>query len=353
MTLGTTHLRELTSKLEAGGGKILVIQTAFFGDVILLTPLLRAIKKAFPASSITALTIPETASLLREWVDETITFDKRDRNQKSANWNSLVAQIRSERFDLALVPHRSLRSGITAWKGGISFRIGFDRSAGSWFHSLKVPYPFGLYEGSRNLELLRSLAEVTDDGLPALHPPPEDTRLVDALLESLDLQHRKFVVIAPASVWLTKRWPSRFYRSLSQNLADRYQLPTVSVGSVADADQCSNTVVRPEYNLAGRLTLLQTCALMTRARLVVSGDSAPAHLATAAGVNQLIIFGSTIPRFGFAPPVGRARTMGRDLWCRPCTDHGRNLCPNPAGMKCLNGIHPDEVLTRIEDWVTT
>jgi heptosyltransferase-2 len=90
---------------------------------------------------------------------------------------------------------------------------------------------------------------------------------------------------------------------------------------------------------------------MARARAFIGNDSAATHLATGVGARQLIIFGSTAPRFGFLPPVESARVLGLDIGCRPCTDHGRQACPRFASPRCLDQVSVEMVIKSIQDWL--
>ena len=342
---------DLRSKLTAKGGRLLVIQTAFLGDVVLLTPLLRAIRKALPLVRTSVVVQPEWSEVVAGWCDEIIPFAKKEAATRSQNWKELLEGLKRRQFDAALVPHRSLRSALTALKAGIPYRIGFKRGVGIWFHNIRVSYPRSLYEGRRNLALLEVLTDTDDGGFPELIIPDDDREFVAGRLRELGLDPFSFAVIAPASVWFTKSWPIRHYRDLVHRLKNEFQIAALVVGGRADAEICAPVAVAAKFNFAGQFSPLRTAALMAQSRFVISGDTAPAHLATAVGVRQLIIFGSTAPRFGFAPPTERARILGADIWCRPCTDHGRKRCPLGGSPRCLNEITVSMVVNSVRNWL--
>jgi heptosyltransferase-2 len=112
---------------------------------------------------------------------------------------------------------------------------------------------------------------------------------------------------------------------------------------------CKQIAVEPKFNLAGRLSMMQFAALASQATLLISGDSAPAHVATAMLINQIVIFGSTSPWFGFMPPTDKARFVEVKLWCRPCTSHGRRMCPLFNKKTCLERIVPLRVAQVAEE----
>lgn len=345
------QLDKIRSKLTSGQGKILVIQTAFLGDVILVTPLLRSIKSAFPNARLTVVVIPECADVLDGLADVIIPFDKREKSGRRNRWHDLIDRLRKEKFDVAFIPHRSFRSGLTAYKAGIPCRIGFKRGWASLFHTHSAVYQFNLYEGLRNLSLLDVLSSHDDNGIPELNITGRESDTTDELLAELGLKEGEFAVLAPGSVWTSKRWSVDNYRQVSRRLEQEFSLPVLAIGGDGDKQVCSAVVSRPEHNTAGMLTVLGSAAVIARARFIISGDSAPAHLATATGTKQVIIFGSTSPRFGFAPPVPTARFVQTSLWCRPCSNHGRNFCPRFGSYRCLSLISPEMVINEVHDWL--
>ncbi len=343
-------LQNIAGKLRSGHTKVLVIQTAFLGDVILTTPLLRAFKESFPKALLTVLVLPQFAKMVEPFVDQVIVFEKRDQVNRSRIWHELINQLRLEKFDLALIPHRSSRSGITALRAGIPLRIGFKRGAGALFHTHRVAYPYNMYEGQRNIELLRKLTDIIDGGLPELRPSDQDNNKVNQLLKECGLINRPFVVFAPGSVWLTKRWLPEYYKELSQLIYQQFNLPVVTIGGKEDGTLCNKISSNIEYNFSGKLSPLESTAVIKRAKLIVSGDSAPAHMATAVGTRQVVIFGSTTPRFGFAANSPKIRLFGIDKWCRPCTGHGRKHCPINT-FRCMHEVKPAEIFETVKDWL--
>jgi heptosyltransferase-2 len=344
-------IKDLHNQLLKGQGKLLVIQTAFLGDIILLSSLLQGIRKAFPDIELHVLTRPEGESILKQQADKIIAFDKLDRNNLNERWKELIVSLKNQCYDAALIPHRSFRSGITALKAGIPVRIGFKRGLASWFLTHRVKYNYKTYEGERNLGLLKAITNKDYDPLPQLLISNDDEKFADNLLRSMMLKENEFVVLAPGSVWKSKRWSKSKYHRLTEILENEYSLPVVAIGSREDVNICSGIVSEPNRNLAGFLNLMKSAALVKRARFLISGDTAPAHISTAVKTRQVIIFGSTAPCFGFAPDIPDTRIIEHNLWCRPCSDHGRNFCPNLGNYKCLENISADLVVKTIKDWL--
>ncbi len=342
-------ISRIREELASGRQGILVVQTAFLGDVILITPLFRAIRRTFPAAPLTALVIPQCREIIAGLCDRVVTIDKQQGTPGA--WQDVRREIAGANIGVALLPHRSFRSGRLVKASGVPVRIGFARGAGQFFHTQTVRYEYGSYEGSRNLSLLAPFSNERFDPSPKIRIASDAEEKVTTILADLKLTPANFVVMAPVSIWKTKEWPHQRYHALALKLDEMHGLTSVVVGGMSDEIACAMSALRPELNLAGKLTPMESAALMSRARMVVSGDSAAAHLATAVGAKQAIIFGSTAPRFGFAPPTANARVFGLDLWCRPCTDHGRRKCPIYRTAKCLQDIQPEAILNATSDWL--
>jgi len=133
--------------------KIVVWQTAFLGDLILSTPLFHSIKNIFPDSYLGVITKPFGKDVLKNnpYVDRVILYDKK----KISNLQ-LIKNLRSEKFDIGISPHRSHRASYSLFLSGISFRVGFDRAGFSFLYTKTVPHRFdGTHEIDRNLSLLK------------------------------------------------------------------------------------------------------------------------------------------------------------------------------------------------------
>jgi ADP-heptose:LPS heptosyltransferase len=154
-----------------------------------------------------------------------------------------------------------------------------------------------------------------------------------------------FVAVAPGSIWGTKRWPR--YADLVGQLAG----PVVVMGSAADAplaDQVVAAAPDRAHSAAGALTLRQSAALLERAALLVTNDSAPLHLATGVGTPAVAVFGPTAPSQGFGPMGPRSAIVERHgLWCRPCSPHGPMTCPM-GHHACMESIGVDRVLGAVK-----
>jgi len=352
MNSSHTELKQLDDKLRHEGGRILVIQTAFLGDVILMTPLIAALRKMYPKCEINLLINKAWADVISNLVEAVIPIDKNSSRNKSNGLKNLVNKLKGKNFDLAVIPHRSFRSAYMAKQAGIAHRIGFNKGGGKYLHTIRVDYPQLEYEGKRNLRLLAPLSDDQMVTKPFLKPSDDDYNVVNEIIKGRKLSDNKYIVIAPGSVWHTKRWYKNQYRSFITMLYEIHGIDSFFIGSKDDRELCDKIALNSELNFAGQLTPLQSCALIKGSIFSISGDSAPAHMATAMNHRQVIIFGSTTSRFGFVAADENIRCAGIDLWCRPCTNHGRKSCPLIRGnLRCLTEILPANIYNMVKDWL--
>lgn len=339
--------------------KILVFHTAFIGDLILTLPVLQRLHEANPRVDITVVAVPTAAAVFENHpaVHSIIPYDKRGSDAGVSAVFALARRLRSKHFDVALVPHRSLRSAILIWLARIPRRIGFSTSAAPWLFTDIAADDRSLHEIDRNLSLLAPLGiSRTGHESPALHPSAEDERVVDRFILLQEARNPSFrrgnlVGMAPGSVWNTKRWPKRHFIELGKMVvSDGSAL--VLVGSKDDAALCyeiermvgSNNVV----NAAGKLSLLQSAELIRRCSVLVTNDSAPLHLAAGVRTAVVALFGATAPGFGFAPRGKHDVVVEmQGLTCRPCTPHGGEACPIGTFV-CMEELRPDTVYQKVK-----
>jgi heptosyltransferase-2 len=335
---------------EMSFDRILIIQTAFPGDLILTTPLIRATKEKYPQARLTLLVIPETQDLLKNnpYVSEVLNYDKRSR--PVSQFFAVLKEVKKRNFDLALTPHRSFRSALLAYGGGCRRRVGFDTSAGRFLLTDRIKYRLDWHEIERNLSLLHPDGAKPQGICPELYPGTWEIEKVVSFLQKHNAKlEDDLVCLAPGSVWATKRWlPQRFAQVADWLM--KQQVKTVLIGSEEDSslaeEICSNMSAKP-INACGKLSLLESAALISTSRLVISHDSAPTHMAVAMSIPVITIFGSTVPEFGFYPYGEGNVIVQKQLYCRPCGIHGRKKCPE-RHFRCMNDITAEEVFEAVQ-----
>ena len=333
---------------------IVVFQTAFLGDVILTLPLIQVLKRNFPLASIDVVTTPVASSLVANHpsIARIIPYDKRNTQKGMKGVISFARDLRQRRYDVAVVPHRSLRTAAVLALAGIPQRIGFSNASGRFVYNHIVQYVKTKHEIERNYALLSPLGiRVTQKELPSLHPSLDDINHVNKFLfEREILNQRTMVAIAPGSVWNTKRWLVERYAQLALLLANEGK-EVLIVGGNADTELgraiIETTKHKQVHDATGRLSLLQSADLIGRCNVLVSNDSAPLHMAVAMRTPVVAIFGATVPEFGFAP-YGKDDVVveTKGLSCRPCAIHGGDMCPIGT-FDCMKKIEAEMVLKKV------
>ncbi|HEV8177832.1 MAG TPA: glycosyltransferase family 9 protein [Gemmatimonadales bacterium] len=319
-----------------GRASACVIQTAFLGDVVLTTPLLARLAERH--GPVDVVTTPAAATLLETHpaVQSVILYDKHGSGRGLRGLKRVVWELRARRYSTVYLPHRSLRSAVLAMLSGAPERIGFADSVAAMGYTRRFPRPDQGHEVERLLTLAGS-TEAAPKVSVAL--TPADFAAADEWLALHGVAPR-FIALAPGSIWGTKRWP--YYAELAAGL-DR---PCVVIGGVDDRP-LSEAIVAAAHgravSAAGQLSLRVSAAVIQRAALLVTNDSAPLHLATAVGTPVVAIFGPTVPEFGFGPRRPGDVTLGWDgLVCRPCSRHGPPVCPL-GHHRCMRDLSVETV----------
>lgn len=324
--------------------KIIIIQTAFLGDVILITPLIKGIKKLFPASLIDIMVIPQSKGILdnNPNINKIYYFDKRGNKLKA--FTKTLGQIRHNKYNMAILPHSSFTTAMLVYLANIPERIGFDRGSASRFLTKKTPFRHNCRRVEKNLDLLKFFSNNTFDIQTELFPDKENKHQAKELLKNFDKNNT--IAMAPGSVWNTKRWPEIYYKELSEKLHNKgYNI--VYIGSKQEKELCDR--IAPEKNsliLAGKTSLLLSAAVIEKCSLMICNDSGALHIANAAKTDVYAFFGPTVKTLGYTPFRKNDIVFEKNLDCRPCGNHGHKQCPLKH-HKCMKMILPDEVFNKI------
>ncbi|MGA7161670.1 MAG: lipopolysaccharide heptosyltransferase II [Bacteroidota bacterium] len=334
--------------------RIIVLQTAFLGDVILTLPLVQVLHRELPHTHVDFLTTPQGAAILQnhQSIHSVLEYDKRGNQRGIGGMLSTSRRIKAQRYDMALVPHRSLRSSLVAALSRIPIRIAFDTSAGRFLFTDLVHYEKNLHEIERNLSFLKAFdIGLPQKELPSLYPSSEDIISVDRFLTDHRIEkEERLIAVAPGSVWNTKRWPSDRFADLVRKISDA-GMKTILVGGKADESLCRRIGAGMEsagvYCSAGKFTILQSAEMIRRCKALVSNDSAPMHLAVAMRTPVIALFGATVPSFGFGPYGEKDVVVQVDgLSCRPCSIHGGDRCPIGT-FECMVNISAKMVFEKV------
>jgi heptosyltransferase-2 len=362
--------------------KFLIIQTAFIGDVVLATPLIEKLHAFFPEAQIDFLLRKGNESLLlnHPFLHEVLIWEKQKRKRR--NLFHLIRRIRKNRYDKVINVQRFAATGLLTAFSGAKETIGFDKNPFSSLFSRKISHIVGeginLHETERNLALIRHF---TDPSYfrPVLYPSEMDFDFIKAFTSG------KFITVSPASVWFTKQYPAEQWVSFIRNISLDYRV--LLLGGPGDVPVCESIRESAEQEwinagrsevaggddqaarrpgrmeekagqkkggvrqieiLAGKLTFLQSAALMKAAGMNYVNDSAPLHFASAMNAPVTAVYCSTVPEFGFGPlsDIRFIVQHTEPLYCRPCGLHGYKACPE-GHFRCAREIGYGQLLNTL------
>ena len=330
--------------------KILVIQTAFLGDVILITPLIRAVRQLFPSAQIDALVLPQTSSILQNnpYLTEILHFDKRKDKWKS--FFNTIKTIRKNKYDLAISPHSSTTTAYLMLLGGIKERLGFNRWHAAKYLTLKVPHLQGVHKIKKNLHLLSVFSDQEFEMDTELYTEDQSVKKYQQELQKFTGNRKPVIALAPGSVWYTKRWPEEKYIELTKLLRQSgYNL--IFVGGPDEREICTKIINKAGIeakNYAGEASPLDSAALLKYCDMLICNDSGAMHIANAVKTDVIAFFGPTVRDIGYFPFRENDIVMELNMECRPCGSHGGNACPLEH-HNCMKNISAQSVLKVINE----
>jgi heptosyltransferase-2 len=322
----------------------LAVRFGSLGDVLLTTPLLRAIRQQRPEMRVTVLTRRRYTPLLSDnpRIDEVIGLGPED------SLLAIGARLRAAQFNHLLDLENSPRSCLLRllvpgwWRAAPQYRLARE---------LLIRTKQSLYPGDSNVadryfDAVRYLGVVPDGGPAEFFLNPEAEERADAWLAKVNLGDRRpFVAFAPSAGQATKRWPRDYWVRLVRRIIGT-GAGAVFLGGPEDATLTGSVAARcgaEAVNGAGVLSLQGTGAVLKRAAALVTGHTGTMYMAAALGTPLVALFGPTVRAFGYYP-YNAAHTvlLERNLPCRPCSFSGGEECPLKHHL-CLQEIQPDAV----------
>jgi heptosyltransferase-2 len=248
----------------------------------------------------------------------------------------LIRSIRKEQYDLVINLHRFASSGLITTLSGAKETRGFTKNPFSFLYSKRIPHELGKgqHEVDRNLSLISDFVE-HPQRRPQLFPSQADLDFVS------QWKNEAYFCLAPASVWFTKQAPPAVWQYVMEKF-DEDGVQFYLLGGPADYDLCEGIKLVSQrnnvHNLAGKLSLMQSAALMKDAKRNFVNDSGPLHIASAGNAPVSAFFCSTTPAFGFGPLSDDSNVIEvENLACKPCGLHGHKACPK-GHFQCGNGL---------------
>jgi len=336
-----------------GPRRVLVVRSSAIGDIVFASPLVAALRRAYPQAHIAWLVQPEYRSLLEHHpdLDEIIAWPVREwrtlwRRRRLGSliraFRAFRKHLRARRFDLALDLQGLLKSGLVTRLSGARERIGLGSREGSrWLMTQVVPRGGDSGRiGSEYRFLAHSLGLPTHGFAMAVHYGPEAADFARELIERAGL-NRGFAVTCPFTTRPQKHWFDPRWAELSDRLHAELGLPVVMLGGPGDreAAECIRDLAAGgPIALVGKTTLPQAAALIAESALLVGVDTGLSHMGIALGRPSLLLFGSTCPYLDTTR--ANARVLYHRLDCSPCKR--RPTCN--GAFTCMQSIAVDEVL---------
>lgn len=301
--------------------KILVIQTASIGDVILATAVVEQLHREYPHAYIDFLVKKGIEPIFdaHPFIRQVLIWDK---SIKWKSWRRLLQTIRRQRYDIVINIQRFFLTGLWTILSNAKETRGFDKNPCSFFFSKKVPHTIqkGVHETDRNYALIADL----------VHFPKERPRLYPLNFPPIVHDNTLYYTISPASLWNTKQYPFEKWIELIRLLPKNAFI--FLLGGKKDQLLCQKIKeAASDYQIeikAGKLSLLESAALMSGAKMNYVNDSSPLHLASSMNAPVTAIYCSTTPDFGFGPLSDQSYIIqNAQCECKPCGLHGKKNCP--------------------------
>jgi len=289
--------------------KILIIKPSALGDIVMAMPAVCALAKSFPGAKISWFVRPEYSALLQccDYVDELIIFDRKKLGKWWCNYEAfrellgLIKQLRRERFDIVFDFQGRFRSAIFAFFSGCKRRIGTraTQEITAPFYTKRISPP----EESNHsidyyLKMVCTEGAVLEKPEFNLIPSAQALAEVKKLLSVHNANSENYFVFVPASAVESKCWPVENFAILADKLVSRYGCDIITTGIKSEepiSEKLQALSKSKVINLAGLTNLKQLIALLSGAKMVVSNDTGPAHIASALASGLVIIFGQTNP----------------------------------------------------------
>lgn len=322
--------------------KILVIRMSSIGDVILTTPVLKAFKKKYPQSTIDFLVMEQFKDAISgvPYVDNLILFDKK-KDDGLKNIIRFAKRLKSRGYDYIFDLHSKHRSKLIAKNMGVTT---YTYKKRAWWKSFLVKARIVKYRVDNTI-VKNYFGAFKDFGIEY------EGENLEFFYEEKDAL-KKFVglpVMSPKASKNTKEWTPQGFGNLARLIYEKYGVKTVLIGGRSDTETCKKIDEISGGNciiLAGKLSLKESGALLSKAKFLVTNDSGPFHIARGVGTKTFVIFGPTSPQmFEF----NKTDTLiYANESCSPCSLHGDKSCPK-GHFRCMKNIKAEDIMKIIDE----
>jgi heptosyltransferase II len=339
--------------------KILIRATNWVGDAIMAVPALRAVRGRFPEAEIAILARPYVADVYRGQgiANQLIAYDSHAKHSGIFGRERLVAELRTMRFDVALLLQNAFDAAWLAWRAGIPERIGYARDGRGFLltHPVRVPKSNEIppHEKFYYLELLRRagwIDSLLDEPSITLYASEQNRRSAAEFLVASGARRDslRIAIGAGASYGSAKCWPPSRFAELANRLQERTDADVILFGTASEGAvtrAISAELHRPPIDLTEKTAIADLPALLSQCHLFIGNDSGAMHIAAAVGLPVVAVFGPTDPH-GTAPVTPRSTIVQQKPYCSPCF-----LRHCPIDHRCMRNITSDMVEAASKPWL--
>lgn len=303
--------------MSDGLKNILIIKPSSLGDIVLALPALSALRRDFPDAEISWVVRPEFALLIENHphLSRTILFDRRFLGKAWYHPRALFAlvvfvrKLRKAKFDAVIDLQGLFRTAVFGWLSGCKKRFGMAtaREFASLFYSDKVFHDTdSIHVVDYYLKIIRQTGSEDTSVEFVLPVDSAAEQSIKKLLSEHNVAFDKYAVFVPSSVHADKCWPLERFVALADKISSQYGLSIITTGTIAEKPtierfkKLANVQI---VDLAGLTNIRELVALLSTARLVVSNDTGPGHIAAALKRPLVMIFGRSNP--ARVQPYGR------------------------------------------------
>jgi len=330
--------------------KILIVKLSALGDIVLISPSIRALKQKFPFASLSVLTSPRYKELFNHCpdIDRIHTYDK------EGSLLSLVQTIwklRRRHFDIVIDFQNTARTHSIVFLSAGKRTIGYKRKGGGFLLTDSITCESKPIDPvSHQFKLLARLGIEPADARLEFWSDEDDRRAVDNFLKRNHITNgEKLTAVCPGGSprWMTKRWPRERFVELIRELSESCGTRVVLVGGDDNNDlkgYFKEHVPVPYIDAIGETSVTQLGELIRRCRVLITGDSAPLHIAAGCSVPFVALFGPTDPRRHL--PAGRGSTICKGVPCSPCANTTCDV------FLCMDKITVSDVLAAAKEFLS-
>jgi heptosyltransferase-2 len=330
--------------------RILIVRTDRIGDVLLSTPVIKALRDEYPSAYLAVMVSPYTRDVVEgnPFLNEVIIYDKDSMHRGWLATIKFAIGLRNKQFDLAVILHPLNRVHLLTFFAGIPRRVGYDRKLG-FLLTDRIKHTKHLgekHEIEYNLDLLRYLGMHPKEKSLFMPTKAESENWAQQFLAKEGIgSSDKLLAVHPGASCISKLWPAERFAEVADRMAEKYGVKVLIVAGPKDAALGRQVVERMKYhaiNLAGSTSVSQLASIFRRCVLLISNDSGPVHIASAAGAAVIAIFGRNQKGLGpvrWGPVGNKAAILHKDTGCTECLAHN---CVR--GFACIKAISVEEVL---------